>query len=239
MPKLAIIAALPRELALLARDLRATRISDRNGILLETASIPGADTAILLVTAGMGSNRAALAVAATLAHGPVHTLLSVGLAGACDPTLTPATVLEATLVIDTNSGERFETNALPETTPAILVTTPHIAGPAEKQRLHATYNAAIVDMEAATVARLAHAHNIPFRAFKAISDEHTVDLTHLSHFADSRGHFRTGAFALHTALRPHRWRATAALGKNSNLALQALTTTIHRLIALHTKTSPI
>ncbi len=179
----------------------------------------------------MGANRAALAVAAALAHGPVTQLLSVGLAGACDPTLLPGAVLEASLVIDSSSGERFTPEIPPSVaTQGILVTTPDIAGPAEKQRLHATYNAAAVDMEAATVARLARAHNLPFAALKAISDVHTVDLTPLSRFAHPRGHFRTGAFALHTALRPHRWPHTVALGRHTSSALQALTAAVlHRL----------
>ncbi len=183
----------------------------------------------------MGPGRAALAVAAALAHGPIDTLLSVGLAGACSPAFTPGTVLQASLVIDSRSGERFT----PETDlsiaiPAILVTTPQIASPAEKQRLHATYNAAAVDMEAATVARLARAHNIPFAALKAISDDHAADLTHLSRFAHPRGHFRTGAFALHTALRPRQWSPTATLGRNTRLALDALTSAVHQFLERET-----
>lgn len=230
MPTLAIIAALPRELALLAHELRTTRIISTDGILLQSAQLPG-NQSVLLSTAGMGPGRAALAVAAALAQGPIDTLLSVGLAGACDPLLTPGAVLQASLVIDTRSGERF----IPETdlgvaASAILVTTPQIASSAEKQRLHATYNAAAVDMEAATVARLARAHNIPLAALKAISDDHAADLTHLSRFSDPRGHFRTAAFALHTALHPHLWRPTVSLGRNTNLALRSLTSAVHQFL---------
>ena len=229
---IAIIAALPRELAQLARDLRATPMSSSNGILLQTANLPGSPRTILLATAGMGSERVALAVSAALAHGPIATLLSIGLAGACDPALTPGTVLEPTVVIDTRSGERFET-AAPSSSPhpVILATSPHIASPSEKGRLRAAYNASAVDMEAAVVARLARAHNLPFRALKAISDEHTVDLAHLAPFSDSRGHFRTAPFALHVALRPHLWHPTVRLGRNTAAALQALTLAAHQLLA--------
>jgi adenosylhomocysteine nucleosidase len=79
-----------------------------------------------------------------------------------------------------------------------------------------------VDMEAATVARLAELHGIPFRAIKAVSDAHDFELTSLSRFATKTGHFRTGAFALHTALRPHRWHNTIQLGAGSQRALLAL-----------------
>ncbi len=193
---------------------------------------------ILLATAGMGATRVSLAVAAALAHGPVDLLLSVGLAGACIPSLAAGDVLEASLVIDSQSGERFTPATLSGiAAPAILVTTPRIASPSEKQRLHATYNAAAVDMEAATVARLARAHNIPFAAFKAISDDHTVDLSHLRAFAHARGHFRTSAFALHTALRPHLWLPTAALGRNTSRALENLSSGLRRVINTHCATS--
>ncbi len=234
---LAIIAALPRELDLLARDLGAvvsktgSRRDESKGLLLQTASMKDGSCPMVLATAGMGAERVSLAVAAVLAHGPIATLLSVGFAGACDPSLNPGDVIEASLVIDSRSGERFPTDAAFEVAaPGVLVSSTQIAGIAEKRRLRATYNAAAVDMEAATVARLARAHGIPFGTLKAISDEHDVDLTALSTFTDVHGHFRTSAFALHTLLRPGQWRAAARLGRNSKSALQNLTHAVHQLI---------
>lgn len=232
LPKHAIIAALPREFDLLARDLPATRIRHADGILIQSATAPHGASPLLLVTAGMGPERVSLAVAAALAHGPIATLLSVGFAGACDPSLNPGDVIEASLVIDSRSGERFPTDAAFEVAaPGVLVSSTQIAGIAEKRRLRETYNAAAVDMEAATVARLARAHGIPFGALKAISDEHDVDLTALSTFTDVHGHFRTSAFALHTLLRPGQWRAAARLGRNSKSALHNLTGAVHQWIA--------
>ncbi len=70
----------------------------------------------------------------------------------------------------------------------------------------------MVDMEAATVARLARMRGLGFRAIKAVSDAHDFELSSLSRFASPHGHFRTGAFALHTALRPAPWRQTMQLG---------------------------
>ena len=234
---LVLIAALPRELAPLARDLGAARLRstalEHAGIRLHTASLKGGSIPLLLVTAGMGANRAALAVQAALARGPVSALLSVGFAGACNPLLTAGSCLDASLVIDSGTGERFRTGAgLSEQPSAILVTTPAIASPAEKARLHQTYGAAAVDMEAASVARLARAHGIPFGAIKAISDEHIADLTSLSAFAGNRGQFRTAAFAVHTLFRPATWRAAITLGRDSNAALTSLTRALHQFIAL-------
>jgi adenosylhomocysteine nucleosidase len=168
----------------------------------------------------MGEARATLGVQAALAMGPVAALISVGLAGACDPAVAVGSVVEAGTVIDVRTGERFATTAIGGAT---LVTGPSLASVREKARLFAAYGAAAVDMEAATVARLALAHGIPFRAIKAISDDHAFELGALGKFETKHGHFHTRAFALHTAVRPHTWAKTIRLGKHSQQALAALT----------------
>lgn len=179
--------------------------------------LPGA----IVVCAGMGSERAMLAVDAAFACGSVSMLVSAGLAGGCDPSVAAGSVIEAGMVVDASSGERFATEC--EDNRGVLVTTHAIAGVQEKQRLFASYGAAIVDMEAATVARLARAHGVPFRAIKAVSDAHDFEMTSMARFRTRQGSFRTGRFALHTAVRPHTWRRAMELGAGSQRALQALT----------------
>ncbi|WP_245536504.1 phosphorylase [Terriglobus saanensis] len=221
MPNLAILAALPREIAAVVRGTRPDADLLRQGIHLHR--LPGC----IVVAAGMGSRRVTLALESALKTSPgITTLISAGLAGACTGRLTPGTVTEAGMIIDAQSGERH-TAAAEGTT---LITTHAIASVQEKIRLAATYKADLVDMEAATVARLAAAHGLRFRAIKAVSDAHDFELASLSHFATQHGHFRTGAFAFHTALRPHTWRKTMHLGRNSNRALAALTVALNAAI---------
>ena len=110
------------------------------------------------------------------------------------------------------------------------MTSHAIASVAEKQRLFASYGAAMVDMEAATVARFAQMGGQGFRAIKGVSDAHDFELSSLSRFASPHGHFRTGAFALHTALRPHRWGAAMQLGSGSQRALRALTEVLREIV---------
>ena len=219
-PTIAIVAALPREIAALVHGTRPDPNLRRNGIHLYR--LPNA----IVVTAGMGAIRAAIAVQAALATGSITTLISTGLAGSCTPNLTAGTAAEASLVIDARTGERFTTSQSPTVSPnptsLTLATTATIASVHEKSRLAATYSAALVDMEAATVARLALAHNLAFRAIKAISDAHDFELASLSRFEGPNGTFRTAAFTLHTALRPAHWRKTLHLGRNSSRALTAL-----------------
>lgn len=215
-----MVGALPREIAGLVRGVRPEAALRRDGVFLYR--LP----ACLVVCGGMGTVRATLAVRAALEAG-ASSLVSVGLAGGCDPAQQTGSVLEAAVVIDALSGERYA--GLPGS--ATLVTTHTIASVREKQRLFASYGARVVDMEAATVARLAGVHGVPFRALKAVSDAHDFELESLARFASPRGHFRTGAFALHTALRPAHWRKTMQLGAGSQKALRALTERMKEMIA--------
>jgi len=88
-----------------------------------------------------------------------------------------------------------------------------------------------VDMEAATVARLAVAHGLRFRAMKAISDGHEFEMPSLSQFEDHNGHFRTGAFAMYTALRPQQWGKAIELGRGSKRALAKLHEALREVMA--------
>ena len=213
-PRLAIIAALPREIAALVRGTKPDAELLSRGIHLHR--LPHA----IVVAGGMGSQRVTQAFQAAVAAVPISTVLSTGLAGACTATLAVGDVVEATTVIEARTGERFAAKA--SQTPHILVTTETIASIREKARLAETYAAAIVDMEAATVARLAAAHSLSFRVIKAISDAHDFELESLARFAGKNGHFRTGAFALHTVLRPQSWPKAMQLGRASTLALANL-----------------
>jgi adenosylhomocysteine nucleosidase len=216
--RVAVVAALPREIAGLVRGTRAEAALLKRGIYLHRVS--GA----VVVAAGMGAARVTLAVEAALAAGGVEVVLSVGLAGACDASLRSGSVVEANVVVDARTGERFESVVKPsgEDRRITLATVASVASVREKRRLLESYGAAMVDMEAATVARLALAHRVAFRAIKGISDEHDFDMEALAAFAGKRGQFRTGAFALHTALRPATWGRTMKLGRNSAQALRAL-----------------
>ena len=224
---IAIIAALPREIAGLVRGTKPDAAGLSQGI--HRYRLPHT----IVVAAGMGAERAAIAVASAFEAAGIEGLVSMGLAGACTTEFAPGTTVEATAVIDARTGERFHTSDSSSTdqVPRVLVTTASIASVQEKVRLAATYNAALVDMEAATVARLAVAHGVPFRAIKGISDAHDFELASLSRFAGKHGHFRTGAFALHTALRPHHWAKAAQLGRHSNAALTLLQEQVRGLVS--------
>jgi adenosylhomocysteine nucleosidase len=220
--RIAIIAALPREIEELVRGVPQDAELRRRGIHLYRL-----DKAVV-VAAGIGAARAELAVEAALAEGGVLLLVSAGLAGACTADLRAGEVAEAGIVVDAQRGTRYTAS---QRSDLVLVSANSIASVRDKARLCHSYLSSIVDMEAATVARLAAVKGLSFRAIKGISDAHDFELEGLSRFMGADGEFRTGAFALHTALHPGTWRKAMQLGRNSQRALGALTVTLRRLIA--------
>ncbi len=220
-----IIAALPREVSALVKGWEHRRLPNHVHVY--------SDGRTVVACAGMGEARAALAVEAALAAMPVTVLLSVGLAGACDPALRVGDVVRAGVVVDAGSGERFDNLRYKQ----VVVTTDAIVSVWGKARLHSLYWAAATDMEAATVARLAKAHKLEFQAIKAISDESDFEVDSLSRFATADGQFREAAFALHAAVRPAMWGKVMALAKNSSKAIAALTVALKDELDWYRKTS--
>jgi adenosylhomocysteine nucleosidase len=221
----AIIAALPREVGALVKGWKIRQLQDHITVYTNGDAV--------VACAGMGAERAALAVEAVMAEMPVTALLSVGLAGACDPTLRVGDIVYAGVIIDGRTGEKFDNSQFKR----VLVTSDVVASVREKAKLHDAYGAAAVDMEAAAVARIAIERGIDFRAIKVISDEADFEVEGLSKFATQDGQFREGAFALHAVLRPAMWGKVIALGRNSGKALRSLTTALNVELDWYRKSS--
>ncbi len=182
----------------------------------------------LVVAAGMGAERATVAVEAALVDDEVGMLVSTGLAGACVVSVEVGSVLEAGAVVDVATGERFVAGNGEGGT---LATASELASVAEKARLGERFGAALVDMEAATVARIAQARGVGFRAIKGVSDGYEFELSGLAKFEGEWGSFRTGAFAAYTAVRPWTWGKAMELGRGSAKALAGLELALLRVIA--------
>ncbi len=103
-----------------------------------------------------------------------------------------------------------------------LATSPRVADEAEKRRLAAAYEAGLVDMEAAAIARLAQMRGIPFSCIKGISDGLTDRLPDFNRFLSAQGRFELGRFVFFVLPRPWYWSALARMGKNSKRASQSI-----------------
>ena len=211
-PRIAILAALPREVAPLVRDWSAPVVSRREG-----TSVWQSDRAIV-VCAGMGRERVTLALQLAESRGPLRSVISVGYAGALREGMQIDGVYWPSIVIDGQTGERFPC----EDGEGVLVTADHVVGRDEKLKLAIQWNADMVDMEAATVAKLAKVRDLPFRTVRAISDPVDGNLPDFSRFTDIRGGFRSGSFAMYVALHPWLIPTTIRLGKQSARASQAI-----------------
>ena len=216
--RIAIIAALPGELKPLVKHWQPVATDDKR--TKKWTLFRDTDTWIA-VCAGMGAEAARKAYAAAVSDGLADMLVSIGWAGSLDRSIRPGTAQVPTVVIDAQTGEQFSLTEGKRKWR--LVTTARVADEAEKMRLAATYpGAVLVDMEAATVARLATMHGIPLLCIKGISDAADVRLPDFNPFIDQAGQLRTSRFVAYVALRPWYWSSLLHLGKSSARAAESM-----------------
>lgn len=213
MTRVAIIAALPGELKPLVHGWPH---STRNGIRFWAQR--DEEEEWIAACAGAGENAATRAFAAIEDGGPVDLVLSIGWAGALREDVRPPLAYNVAGVIDARTGERFHCDAGAGS--EWLVTSPRVADEAEKRRLASAYKAALVDMEAAAVARLAAMRSIPFYCFKGVSDGLNAHLPDFNRFIDAAGQFQMGRMVLFAAVRPWYWPGLIRMGENSRKAAQ-------------------
>jgi adenosylhomocysteine nucleosidase len=215
--RIGIIAALPGELRPLVKGWRRVAV---DSVATKKWTLSRGDDMWIAVCAGMGAEAARRAVAAAESDGPLDMVLSVGWAGSLYDGVSPGTVQVPTNVIDAQTGEQF--NLTKGKRKWTLVTTADVADAREKARLRASYNGVLVDMESATIARLAEMRGIPLICIKGVSDAVGADLPDLNPFIDKKGQMRMIAFLAYVAFRPKYWAALGHLGKNSARAAKAM-----------------
>jgi adenosylhomocysteine nucleosidase len=215
MTRVAVIAALPGELK---PFVRGWPHSARNGI--DFWAQRNEEEEWIAACAGVGQQAATRAFAALEEGGPIDLVFSVGWAGALRPGLAGGTAHNMAGVYDARTGERFNCDA--DSGPLWLATSPRVANESEKRRLASTYKAALVDMEAAAIARLALMREIPFYCIKGISDDLNARLPDLNRFIAPDGKFLMASFVLFAALRPWYWPALIRMGENSRKAAAAI-----------------
>ncbi|RRA49464.1 nucleoside phosphorylase [Acidipila sp. EB88] len=221
MINVGIIAALPAELHPLVREWPRTDQVFCGQI---------GNLQCFAAAEGMGADAATRSFAAVrAAAGQLDAVLSYGWSGALSCGVKPPQVHPVREVVDAGTGERFRTIS-PEATQR-LVTLNHVARPDEKRPLAERYQASLVDMEAATVGRLARAHGIPFLCLRGISDGYTDHMPDFNPFIDGRGQLRTARFLLRTLVRPADWGALLTLQRQSSESARLLAREIPNLLA--------
>lgn len=213
MPKVAIVAALEREVSGVVRNCARVEkaFQGRKFVFFERDET-------VLVCGGIGVEAARRAAEAIIALYHPALVQSVGFAGALHAGLGVGDIFAPGAVIDARDGSRVEI----EGGNGVLITFMTVANADQKTNLAQAYGAQAVDMEAAAVAASAHAHGIRFTATKVISDGLNFEMPETVRFIDSQGRFRSAAFAAYAALRPWLWRRVATLAGNSSKAAHML-----------------
>jgi adenosylhomocysteine nucleosidase len=218
MSKVAIIAAMERELVPLVRGWKKATFSSGEGkfTFFESAGV-------FAVIAGIGCRNAGLAARVAVQQYRPALLISAGLAGALIRSLKAGSVFTPSVVVDAADGAEYRCVADGNhVSGGILVSSGEIAGAEAKRELVTRFHGLVVDMEAAGVARVAQQEQIGFRCVKAISDEADFAMPPMARFVAADGTFQSGRFAAWAIVRPWQWARVAALASNSRRATAAL-----------------
>src|SRR3954471_14153298 len=160
MPKkLAIVAALEREVAPLVRDWDMTIVRLGSENAQRELRIRERDD-VLVVCGGIGAAAARTAAEALHKHakGEIAGFVSAGYAGALTPELKVGDVVQPNLVVTPEGTEHAAQGAAAD---GILVSSISVASTAAKQELAIQHSAKAVDMEAHAVADYARNHQLP------------------------------------------------------------------------------
>lgn len=213
MSRIAIVAALEREVRPLVKQWRASERehAGRSFRFFEK------DDAVL-VCGGIGVEAARRAAEAVIALYSPAVVYSAGFAGALDPGLKVGDVVHPARVINAGDGSSVSLSE----GKGVLVSFASVASPEQKAKLRESFGAQAVDMEASAVACAAEARGVDFAVVKAISDEFDFTFPSLERFVDSDGQFMEARFALFAALRPWFWPQVVQLASNGKRASRAL-----------------
>ena len=221
MPKVAIVAALQREVKPLLKD-SALRLYQHEG---QWSRFFENDRAVI-ACAGIGAEHARRAATQIVEQIRPRLLVSAGFAGATNDELRTGDIFIPGIVMDAATGRKYATAASHET---VLVSSTEIQTAAAKQELSLRFQAEAVDMEAAAVAEVALQHGVPFLAIKVIFDEAMDRLPPLQSFVRD-GEFRTGRFIIWAGLRPWWWSSVQRLSRASSEASQRLCVALSMLV---------
>ncbi len=224
--KIGIIAALPGELRPLVTGWYP---KPHTAAGVKVWQRPYHADEVTAACAGMGAHAVSRALSAAEAGHRLDVVLSIGWAGALVAGRTVGQTFGVPEVIDARTGERFALAGGDKG--ERLVTCTRVVDQAEKQRLGSTYGATLVDMETATIARLAQMRGIPVYCFKAVSDDASARLPDINPFINNAGALRTASLLAHVAVRPRFWRPMLQLGRGSAIAARALAATVEAFLA--------
>lgn len=244
---IALVTALPLELALLAKDWHLESLAGK--YYLKTHKNNGSIDLCILAT-GIGIKRAKEAVTALLEQYPVSCLISTGFAGGLSPLLKHGDLLIADKVTTPMLQEKeliyandeilsiFKNNYAPIKTKlhcGTLITGEQIAKTAEEKLGLLRFGIGI-DMETGAMAAIAKELNIPWGAVRAITDTYNETLPlDFKNYQTVNGYINHKKIIAHFVMRPWLWKYSMKLGARAKIASQELTVFWQAIIPKLTK----
>jgi adenosylhomocysteine nucleosidase len=181
------------------------------------------------VVGGIGGPQAELAARAVVEKFRPQVLISAGFAGALIRSLKVGSVVTPNVIVDARTGTEYRCQMGGDLVGGgVLVSATDIADAESKAHLAERFHALVVDMEAATIAKVAEEFAIGFRCVKAISDEFDFIMPPMARFVGVDGGFQTRRFAGWALCHPRYWPATVRLARNSRRAARALADWLRR-----------
>ncbi|MDO9214705.1 MAG: phosphorylase [Methylococcales bacterium] len=237
-----IVVALPQEIS----TLTARKVVKGQCVFLTDS--------LALAYSGAGASNAEAAAKLLIEQGATR-LISWGCAGALSANLTSGDLVLADELIDADgamitidhewhrrvrtvlekaacqsSGFALRCGSLLES--KTLVATSH-----DKQQLHRQSAAIALDMESVAVAKVAHAHALPFLVIRAIADPVTMDLPQaVSHALNEQGDVQLGKLLIFLLTHPSELKGLITLGQHFNAAkntLKAVAQQLEKIIDTH------
>jgi adenosylhomocysteine nucleosidase len=228
MPRIALVAALKREIAPLVREW-TTEVRDWEGRRFEFFVRDN----VIVVCGGIGAEAARRCTQAVIELYRPDQIVSVGFAGALVSELRVADVFVPAQVVDGRDGSSTDVDG----GKGALVSAASVASVEGKRKLAAAYSARAVDMEAAAVARGAALRGVRFAAVKVVSDELEFEVPVVESAVTSDGRFHTGRFLLYVAVRPWLWLRVMRLGQNGRRASETLAQALRAILDASTATT--
>ncbi len=212
--RIGVVAALDEELEALLARLEGTSRERRGGLVIHDGRLRGRPLA--LASTGDGHAAAAAGLAELVESRELVAVLAVGVAGGLSPALAVGDVVVGERVVEGGGGaSELSAPAWPGRRPALAglarigtaVSVQEIlCTAAEKEGLWRRLGApeaAVVDLESLSWARLASDRGLPWMVLRSVSDAASEDLPlDFNRFRDSRGRMRRRAVALHAAVHP-------------------------------------
>lgn len=169
--RVAIIAPMPNELRPVVKMLELQRAGEQGGMPVYTGST--ATTEVVATRTGIGPRLAQTATERLLASTAVDRVIVTGIAGGIEPVSAVGDLIVPAEVVDGATGDRFRSTPVGDVVLDGVIRT----GDGADYELDATEIARMrdagitaLDMETAAIARVCHLHDVPWLAFRAISD---------------------------------------------------------------------